>query len=103
MRKEQVRRMEADEVVQHTLLAISFTVLVVTGFSLRFYDAWWARWIFGHEGGAQIRGLIHRGSGHRHDRRAPSGTWGYLMTTQGPHLPEGHRAHMDWTPSRPGV
>ena len=58
--KKQVRRMEADEVVQHTLLAISFTVLVITGFSLRYYDAWWAKLIFGREGGAQVRGLIHR-------------------------------------------
>ncbi len=62
LRKEQVRRMEADEVVQHTVLAISFTVLVITGFSLRFYDAWWAKMIFGREGGAAIRGLIHRGA-----------------------------------------
>ncbi len=48
--------------VQHTVLAISFSVLVVTGFSLRFYDAWWAKMIFGHEGGAAVRGLIHRGA-----------------------------------------
>ena len=58
--KQQVRRMEVDEVLQHATLAISFTVLVVTGFSLRFYDAWWAHLIFGHEGGAYMRGLIHR-------------------------------------------
>ncbi|MCP4292352.1 MAG: hypothetical protein GY780_11035 [bacterium] len=62
LRKEQVRRMENDEVVQHALLAISFSVLVITGFSLRFYDAWWAKLIFGHEGGAALRGLIHRGA-----------------------------------------
>jgi cytochrome b subunit of formate dehydrogenase len=62
MRKEQVRRMEADEVVQHTVLAISFSVLVVTGFSLRYYDAWWANLLFGREGGAAVRGLIHRGA-----------------------------------------
>ncbi len=62
MRKKQVRRMEADEVVQHTVLAISFSVLVVTGFSLRYYDAWWANMLFGREGGAAIRGLIHRGA-----------------------------------------
>ena len=60
LRMKQVRRMEADEVVQHTVLAVSFTVLVITGFSLRFYDAWWARMIFAYEGGAQLRGLIHR-------------------------------------------
>jgi len=60
MAKQQVRRMETDEVMQHSLLAVTFTVLVVTGFSLRFYDAWWAKLIFGHEGGAYVRGLIHR-------------------------------------------
>ncbi len=54
--------METDEVMQHAVLAVSFTVLVITGFSLRFYDAWWAKIIFAHEGGAQIRGLIHRGA-----------------------------------------
>jgi len=82
MRKEQVRRMEADEVVQHTLLAISFTVLVVTGFSLRFYDAWWAKMIFGHEGGAYIRGLIHRAAAIV---MVVGSFWhiGYLMTTKG--------------------
>jgi len=82
MRKEQVRRMEADEVVQHTLLAISFTVLVVTGFSLRFYDAWWAKMIFGHEGGAYVRGLIHRGAAVV---MVVGSFWhiGYLMTVKG--------------------
>lgn len=80
--KRQVRRMESDEVVQHTILAISFTVLVLTGFSLRFYDAWWARWIFGHQGGAQLRGLIHRGAALV---MVLGAFWhlGYLMTTRG--------------------
>ena len=40
--KPQVRRMEPNEVFQHSVLALSFTVLVVTGFSLRFYEAWWS-------------------------------------------------------------
>lgn len=58
----QVRRMEPGEVFQHTILAISFTVLVVTGFSLRFYDSWWAELLFGREGGYTERGIIHRGA-----------------------------------------
>ncbi len=61
--KPQVRRMEPGEVAQHTILALSFSALVVTGFSLRFYDAWWSSLLFGHEGGANIRGVIHRISG----------------------------------------
>jgi cytochrome b subunit of formate dehydrogenase len=80
--KKQVRRMESDEVVQHTILAISFTVLVVTGFSLRFYDSWWAKMIFGHEGGAYIRGLIHRGAALI---MVIGALWhvGYLLTVKG--------------------
>jgi formate dehydrogenase gamma subunit len=62
-REKQVRRMDPDEVIQHTLLAVAFTVLVVTGFSLRFYDAWWSTWLFGHEGGYNTRGVIHRAAG----------------------------------------
>jgi cytochrome b subunit of formate dehydrogenase len=80
--KQQVRRMEADEVVQHTILAISFTILVITGFSLRFYDAWWAKLIFAYEGGAQTRGLIHRAAAVV---MILGSFWhvGYLMTTKG--------------------
>ncbi|MFH2051637.1 MAG: cytochrome b/b6 domain-containing protein [bacterium] len=82
LRKPQVRRMEADEVVQHTVLAISFTVLVVTGFSLRYYDAWWAKMIFGYEGGAYLRGMIHRAAAIV---MVLGAFWhlGFLMTTKG--------------------
>lgn len=61
--KKQVRRMDLDEVVQHFILALSFTVLVVTGFSLRFYDSWWSEMIFGWDGGYTFRGSVHRGAG----------------------------------------
>ncbi len=80
--KQQVRRMEVDEVLQHAVLAISFTVLVVTGFALRFYDAWWAHLIFGYEGGAHLRGMIHRIAA---GVMVFGAFWhlGYLMTTKG--------------------
>jgi cytochrome b subunit of formate dehydrogenase len=80
--KKQVRRMENDEVIQHALLAVSFTVLVLTGFSLRYYDAWWAKLIFGHEGGAHTRGLIHRGAAVV---MMVGAVWhlGYLLTAKG--------------------
>ena len=61
--KKQVRRMQPDEVVQHAVLAVSFTVLVITGFSLRFHEAWWSVLLFGREGGYAIRGTIHRVAG----------------------------------------
>lgn len=60
MREEQVRRMDTDEVIQHTILALSFTVLVITGFSLRFYNSWWSNMFFGFEGGSILRGMLHR-------------------------------------------
>lgn len=36
-------RMTLNERIQHALLFISFTVLVITGFMLRFPDAWWVQ------------------------------------------------------------
>ena len=60
IKKPQVRRMWADEVWQHTLLMVSFTVLVITGFALRYGDSWFARFLFGWDHGFTIRGIIHR-------------------------------------------
>jgi cytochrome b subunit of formate dehydrogenase len=55
-----IQRLTPSEVGQHWVLMISFTVLVITGFSLRFAEAGWARWLFGWEGGFEARGVIHR-------------------------------------------
>ncbi len=81
-REKQVRRMDPDEVVQHTVLAIAFTVLVITGFSLRFYDSWWSRLLFGREGGYAVRGTIHRVAGVM---LLLASFWhlGYLLTARG--------------------
>lgn len=55
-----VRRMTKSEIVQHLVLAVSFTALAVSGFALRFPDSWWANiltdWGFSEE----IRRLFHR-------------------------------------------
>jgi cytochrome b subunit of formate dehydrogenase len=59
-RKPQVRRMDANAVFQHTLLLLSFGVLVITGFALRYSDAWLLRGLFGWDGGFGVRGIIHR-------------------------------------------
>jgi len=56
----QVRRMTIGEVWQHTFLMVSFIVLVISGFALRFYDSWWVNLLFGWEGGFPLRGVIHR-------------------------------------------
>ncbi len=60
MRKPQVQRMRTGEVWQHTLLMISFVVLVISGFALRFNESWISRLFFGWEHGFEMRGIIHR-------------------------------------------
>jgi cytochrome b subunit of formate dehydrogenase len=52
--------MRADEVVQHSLLMVSFITLVISGFALRYDQGFMARFFFGWEGGFQVRGIIHR-------------------------------------------
>jgi cytochrome b subunit of formate dehydrogenase len=63
MRREPyVIRLTANETMQHWVLAISFTVLVISGFSLRFSEAWWVQLLFGWGDGKGflIRGTVHR-------------------------------------------
>lgn len=55
-----VQRLSAGETAQHWVLMLSFTVLVITGFSLRFSDSAWVKFMFGWEGGFEARGNIHR-------------------------------------------
>lgn len=55
-----VERLDRQQVVQHFLLAVSFTILVITGFALRFPDAFWVaplKWIGMNE---DARSVIHR-------------------------------------------
>jgi cytochrome b subunit of formate dehydrogenase/nitrate/TMAO reductase-like tetraheme cytochrome c subunit len=54
-------RMTLNERIQHGILLTSFLTLVVTGFALRFPDAWWVApwrsispWVF------ELRGILHR-------------------------------------------
>jgi len=56
----QVRRMDGNAIFQHTTLMISFTVLVITGFALRYSEATIFTWMFGWAGGFGVRGVIHR-------------------------------------------
>lgn len=47
------------ERVQHWVLVISFALLVITGFALKFPESWWA-WPFLQTGKYDLRGLLHR-------------------------------------------
>lgn len=54
-------RMSVNERIQHGTMALSFIVLVITGFMLRYPDSWWVRHITDISSDAFIyRSLIHR-------------------------------------------
>lgn len=58
-------RMTLNERIQHFLLLSSFTVLVITGFGLKYPEAFWVVWmrsIFG-ENAFELRGIVHRVAG----------------------------------------
>jgi cytochrome b subunit of formate dehydrogenase len=44
----------------HTLLIISFMLLVMTGMPLKFHSAPWAQYLFAYIGGARTAGRLHR-------------------------------------------
>jgi formate dehydrogenase gamma subunit len=58
--RPQVRRMDANEVWQHTFLMVTFVVLVISGFALRFGESALTQLFFGWEGGFELRGEVHR-------------------------------------------
>ncbi|MBK7975440.1 MAG: cytochrome b/b6 domain-containing protein [Deltaproteobacteria bacterium] len=49
--------------IAHAFTAVSFLVLVYTGFALKFPEAWWAAPLLSWEGQLGLRGLIHRVAG----------------------------------------
>jgi formate dehydrogenase gamma subunit len=54
-------RMTVSERIQHLALTISFVLLVITGFMLRFPDTWWVEHIRDlSEGVFELRSIIHR-------------------------------------------
>jgi cytochrome b subunit of formate dehydrogenase len=59
-RRQQIVRMRWDELWQHTLLMLSFTVLAITGFAFQYSGSFWARFLFGWQGGFALRHTIHR-------------------------------------------
>lgn len=56
-------RMTLNERIQHLNLAINFTILVITGFALRYPEAFWASPITDVPMGMTFRGFLHRLSG----------------------------------------
>ncbi len=62
LEKSQVsyERFSRSMVIQHAILVISFITLVITGFALRFPDAWWSRPLSFIGLTEHIRSLVHR-------------------------------------------
>jgi len=74
-------RMTLHERLQHAVLMISFVLLVVTGFMLRYPEAWWVVAIREMSGRAfELRGFLHRFAGVA---ILAAGVWhvGYLTLT----------------------
>jgi cytochrome b subunit of formate dehydrogenase len=59
----EVPRMNRPFRLAHGLVIVSFTILVITGFALKFPDAWWAGPLLRWEGDLAFRGLVHRAAG----------------------------------------
>lgn len=56
-------RWTLNERIQHLTLLVTFTILAVTGFALKFPDAWWARPLVWIEQGYAVRAGLHRIAG----------------------------------------
>jgi cytochrome b subunit of formate dehydrogenase len=57
------RRFTRAMTIGHLVLTIAFTALALSGFALRYPEAWWAQIIFPGETGLAARGIVHRAAG----------------------------------------
>lgn len=58
-----LERFNVHQRVQHWLLFLCFTTLVVTGFPIKFADRPWAAWLIDRLGGLSVTRLVHRWAG----------------------------------------
>jgi len=54
------RRFPTGLTIGHMVLTVAFIALSVSGFALRYPEAWWAKVIFPGEAGLAARGVVHR-------------------------------------------
>jgi cytochrome b subunit of formate dehydrogenase len=57
------KRFTKGQIIGHLLLTVSFVVLVISGFALRYPDSWLTRWFFFGDKGLAFRSVIHRQAG----------------------------------------
>jgi formate dehydrogenase gamma subunit len=53
-------RFDIHQLIQHMALTVSFIVLALTGFALKYPDAWWVRWLAALGMNESIRRVVHR-------------------------------------------
>ncbi len=58
--QQHIRRLTRFEVWSHMALFLSFTLLVITGFALKYPDAFWVRWLFSLGMTETVRAFLHR-------------------------------------------
>jgi cytochrome b subunit of formate dehydrogenase len=61
-KKGTYQRFNRGQTIGHLVLSVAFIVLTVTGFALRYPEAWWAKMLFVGDPGLALRGVIHRGA-----------------------------------------
>jgi cytochrome b subunit of formate dehydrogenase/nitrate reductase cytochrome c-type subunit len=61
--REELKRFDAHQRVQHWILAVCFITLCLTGFPMKFADQAWAAWLIGVFGGISIDRRIHHIAG----------------------------------------
>ena len=57
------RRFTTYEIIQHILLTVSFVSLVITGFALKYPEAWWVTLLSFLGMSEEVRMILHRSSG----------------------------------------
>jgi formate dehydrogenase gamma subunit len=57
------KRFTKGQTIGHLVLTVSFVVLAITGFALRYPESWWARVIFFDHNAFELRSQIHRMAG----------------------------------------
>lgn len=60
--KKYLVRFNRSEIIQHLRVTVSFILLVLTGFALRFPDAWWAQALSAIGFNEEVRSWVHRGA-----------------------------------------
>lgn len=58
--REEVPRMNLHFRIAHALVIVSFPLLIVSGFALKYPEAWWAAPLLWFENGISFRGDLHR-------------------------------------------